>query len=292
MDLGDLLRLLVRRWLIIAIGLALAAGGAAAVYRAAPRSYQADAQGLLLLPPDANNPMLETSPFLYLPQGLNVLGRIVNQRMQTPAFHRQMESEGFHADYELGIETQTPVITITVEGVDDSDTLETRNVLMTKFASILAEVQREEAVPSRQFAHVRFLDTSDEADVVSGDRLRAAAVVGAGGAVLVLLFAIAWDRLARRRSRARSKPEASALSDEGNDPGASTDVSEGGSTALPDAPVGGSTDYQSDVGAAEGETVQQEDTSDTEPTDEVVVPATAESSKLSLGEHERPSREN
>lgn len=225
MELGSLWRLLLRRWLILVIGLALAAGGTVAVYRVAPRSYQAAAQGLLLLPPDANNPALETSPFLYLPQGLNVLGRIVNQRMQTPNFHREMKARGYHADYQLGMETQTPVISITVEGAEPEDTLRTRDELMNQFSEILAEVQRNESVPERQFAHVRFLDTSDEPTVISGDRLRAAAVVGAVGALLVLLIAVAWDRFAERRRPRRKNASAppAAFDPFGERPGEAVD---------------------------------------------------------------------
>lgn len=203
MEFGDLRRLLLRRWLILAVGFVLVIGGAAAVYSTAARTYQTTGQGLLLLPPDANNPALETSPFLYLPQGLNVIGRVVNQRMQTPGFRRQMESSGHEADFQLGIDNQTPIVTITVEGSDAADTIQTRDELMRQFALILAEVQREEAVPTRQFAHVRFLDPSDEVDPLSGDRLRAAAVAGVGGAVLVLIVAVGWDRFASRRPRRR-----------------------------------------------------------------------------------------
>lgn len=201
MDLGEALRALLRRWLILLCGLALTGGVAAWVYTRTPVTYQSSAQALLLLPPNANSPEYDSNPFLYLPNGLNVLARVVAVTPTTPQFRREMREAGFTSQYELSVETGGSMVTFSSEGLDPENVVATRDELMRRFELEIGHVQDDEGAPSRQRAHMRPLAKSDQATPLTGDRLRSIAVAGGTGVVLTLILALSLDRWLLRRAQ-------------------------------------------------------------------------------------------
>lgn len=222
MDLGEALRALLRRWLILLAGLLLTGGAAAWVYLETPVSYQSSGQVLVLLPPNANSPEVATNPFLYLPNGLNVLARVVAVSPTTPQFRRSMIESGFRSQYELTVETGGSMVTFSAEGTDPENVVATRDELMRRFSTELDQVQDEEGAPDRQRAHTRQLSMSDQATPMAGDRLRAVAMVGAAGVVLTLILTLVLDRWllrrARRKHAARMAPDPAATDEPAPDP--------------------------------------------------------------------------
>lgn len=201
MDFARLLRVLLRRWLILLVGFLLSAGAAFGVYRVMPRTYEASSQIMLLLRPTANNPDIEVSPFLFLPNGLNTLARVITLFPNTPEFRASMIQAGFESTYTVALQPQNPIVTFTVEADEPTATLRTRTELMRRFSADLDRVQTEEGVPKRQWAHVRVLEESSHVSVRSGDAFRNAAGVGVGGAVLTLLVIALVERRSTRRPR-------------------------------------------------------------------------------------------
>lgn len=207
MDLADGIRVVLRRWLIVLIGLALTLGAAYLVYTRSPQSYQTSARLLLLLPPGAQGGELPNSPFLYLPNGLNVLAGHVAIAPNTQAFRRAMVDDGYTAGYQVGVDPGDPIITVTVSGGDPGGVIETRDALIERLTDELDRVQDEELVPDRQRAHFRTAGLNDTAAPMGGNKLQGAAAAVAIGGLLTLLVAFLVDRRRLRPAARAGAPE-------------------------------------------------------------------------------------
>lgn len=217
MDFAAILQVVVRRWWILALGLLLTGAGAYVVYRQVPTSYQSTSQAIILLPPTASSPEFKTSPFLYLPNGLNVLARVTAIGPDTADFRASMMRDGFGAKYEVDVETQAPIVRFSVEGSDPSVVDTTHTELLRRFEMELERVQSEEGVPKRQTAHARFLDATSDPVAVGGDRFRAVVMTGGVGALVSLTLVFLLDRALRARSdprRSREEEPGSGREDE------------------------------------------------------------------------------
>lgn len=208
MDIAAILRTLLRRWLVVLIGVVLSAGATYQVFRMVPLSYQVTSQAIVLLPRTAASMEYETNPFLYLPTGLSVLTRVVTASSDTARFRAEMQRDGFQAQYEVDSEPREPIVRFSVEGQDPVMVGNTHRELLRRFEAELARLQAREGTPERQLAIVRFLAADAQPIAVSGDRFRAAAMTAAVGLGLTLLIAFLIER---RAARGRPRREASVL---------------------------------------------------------------------------------
>jgi hypothetical protein len=225
MDLGSAVRVLLRRWLVLVIGLMLTLGAAAYLYTQTPPRYQATARMLLLLPAEARGAESADSPFLYLPNGLQVLAEIVATAPNSRAFHDTMTAAGLTSQYELGIDPGSPTITISVEGSDAGNVIASRDRVIQGVKDELLTVQREEKSPSRQLAHARVYAIEDTPHLVQGDRTRGTLTALGVGGLITLLAAFMVDRaiqlLHERRLRQKGRP--ALTTDTAGEPGGSAD---------------------------------------------------------------------
>lgn len=244
MDLVNIVRVLLRHWLPLLLGLTLVGVSAYAVYRVTPRSYEATSQIMLLLRPTASDPELETSPFLYLPDGLTALARVVTLIPNTPGYRASMAEDGFEPAYTVELQARDPIVLFTVEGSDPANALRTRDELMARFAADLDRVQEEEGVPDRQWAHFRVLQTSDVPTTSSGTAFKRAAGVGVFGGLLTLLGIALLERRAHGRvpRTVRESPESGSQPTHAEDEfgGSASSRSEGVPEGVEDRPPSGS----------------------------------------------------
>lgn len=229
MDIGSALRVLLRRWLVVLLGALLTLGACAYLYKTAEPRYQATARMILLLPPDARSDE-EGSPFLYLPNGLNVLARVVSSAPRSREALQAMAEAGLTSQFEVGVDPSTPIFSISVEGSDPVNVLETRDWLIDFINQHLLQVQKEEGTPSRQTAHTRLYEAEDVPHRLGGDWMRSVLAALAAGGIVTLLAAFGIDgllaALARRRAERRR----------GDAPARATDGDQSG-PAAPDQPT-------------------------------------------------------
>lgn len=204
MTLGSAVKVLLRRWLLILIGLLLTLGAAGYLYLNTPPRFQATARMLLLLPADARGEEAVGSPFLFLPNGLNVLARIVATTPTSQDFRSQMIDRGLSSQYEVGVDPTSPTLTVSVEGSDPENVIATRDGVIAAMQADLLRVQQEESAPVNQTAHARVYAAENTPEQISGDRMRGVLAVGGAGALLTLLVAFLIDRLIHAR-KARKK---------------------------------------------------------------------------------------
>ena len=205
MDLGSLLRVIMRRWLVVLIGAILTMGLAALAYTQIPPRYQSSARMLLLLPPDARGEDLIGSPFLYLPNGLNVLARIVSITPTSSDFEERLYAEGFVSQYEVGVDNASPTVTLSVEGSDPQNVVATRNRLIQVINEELLRIQQQEKAPPQQIAHTRVYAAESVPEQIGGDRARGVLAIGGAGAVITLLATFLIDRLSQVRKAPRGR---------------------------------------------------------------------------------------
>lgn len=208
MDLGSAVKVLLRRWIVVLLGLLVTVAGAGYLYLTAPPSYTAGARMLLLLPPNARGAEAVGSPFLYLPDGLNVIGRLVSVSATTREFRTAMAAEGLRSSYQVTVDPQNPIVVIAVEGTDPDDVLATRDWMVEALQRELLDVQVEEGAPEAQIAHARVFAAEERAVEQGNPRLREVlGVLGVGG-IVTLLAAFGIDRLLQRRSARRAVADA------------------------------------------------------------------------------------
>lgn len=208
MEFGSALRVLLRRWLVVLLGAALTLGAAAYLHTSTAPTYRATARLLLLLPANARGAEEVGSPFLYLPDGLNVLARVVAAAPASRSFEADLLSRGLTSPYEVGVDPSTPIIIVGVEGPDSDNVLATRDGLVEVIQEELLQVQTEEVVPSKQTARIRVFAAEDTPAMLGGNRTRGALAVVAAGGFVTLLAAFGIDRIVEaRRARPRRSPE-------------------------------------------------------------------------------------
>ncbi|MCC2594613.1 hypothetical protein LKO27_14505 [Tessaracoccus sp. OS52] len=215
MDVGSALRVLLRQWLVVLIGVALTVGACAYLYKTAEPRYQATGRMLLLLPADARGPDAIGSPFLYLPNGLNVLARIVSGASTGRQFRQEMAAQGLSPSFEVGVDPETPIIIISVEDTEPDNVVRTRDWLITAMNDELLKVQQEEGAPPAQTAHTRVYAAEDVPSQLGGDWTRSVLAALAAGGIVTLVAAFAIDRLRALRRERRQRKLAEASADQG-----------------------------------------------------------------------------
>lgn len=204
MDLWTVIRVLARRWLIVLIGIVLTLGASAYLYLTAPPSYAAGARMLLLLPPNARGPETVGSPFLYLPDGLNLIARLTIGTTTQRPFREAMETEGMHSTFTVGLDPATPTIVVQVEGPDSANVLATRDWLVEMLDEELRELQAQERAPASQTAHARVFALDDEPVQLGGSWMRNVLATVAVGGIVTLLAAFVTDGVVQRRRASRT----------------------------------------------------------------------------------------
>ncbi|WP_461106671.1 YveK family protein [Tessaracoccus terricola] len=233
MDLGSALRVLLRRWLIVLIGIVLTLGACGYLYRTAEPQYQASGSMLMLLPNNARGPENVGSPFLYLPNGLNVLARLVTGATSSREFRQEMGAQGLNSSFQVGVDNQTPIITMTVQGPDPENVIRTRDWLIDALNDELLRVQQEEGTPPLQTAHTRVYGNEDVPMQLGGDWTRSVLAALAAGGLATLIAAFGIDRLLALRKDRRARRKLAAGTDPVEEP--TTPRADAVEAAKPDA---------------------------------------------------------
>lgn len=197
MDLGSLVGVLLRRWVVVLLGLVMTVGLSLFLYTSIPPSHQATARILLLLPANAQSSgEVEQigSPFLYLPPGLTVLARVVVSAPASREFLAEMEAKGLTSAFEVGVDFTEPIISVSVEGQSPDRVLATRDAVLDAIEAELLRVQTEVQTPTQQFAQAKIFATEDTPELLSGSRTRGSLSAVVAGGLVTLLVTLAVDR--------------------------------------------------------------------------------------------------
>lgn len=195
MYLMDAVRVLLRRWYVLLVGAVLiGAAGAAALVVVSPE-YQASGQVLLLLSPEASGTETPSNPLLNLQEGLEVTATFIAGNVGTEEVQKEMAAAGFSSSYSVSLSPGAgPLLVITTNGIDAGNTLATRDEVVRRLKAELLAIQSDPRIPARQIIQGFEYGVTQQVAVLQGSRIRALAVIGAVGVVLVTVVAFVLDR--------------------------------------------------------------------------------------------------
>jgi hypothetical protein len=206
MDFLDALKVLLRRWYAVLVGLVLIGAACGVAITRVQTGYEATGQYLLLLPADASGTKTPTNPFLNLQSGLVVTGSLIAGTLTTKESQRSLATAGFTSKYAIGLNPGGgPILSITTDDTDPSMAVATRDEVIRRLDAELLRIQVAVDVPRTQLIHATESGVSPTAEVVPGRKIKALAVIAGGGLVLTLVVTFSLDRylLSHRRRRPR-----------------------------------------------------------------------------------------
>ena len=208
----DVLKVLMRQWVVLVVGVVVLAGGVVGVMRYVPTAYQATGELILLLPANASGVTTPTNPYLNLPSEMTTTASLLAGAMMTKDTERDLASQGFTSDYDVTVVPGAgPIILITAKDTDPGACLGIRDELISRLQAELAKIQAAAYVPDRQLIRATPSSVGQVAEALPGNKIRGLAVMGSVVVTLTCLVAFLRDR---RRARApmaeRSKSDATA----------------------------------------------------------------------------------
>lgn len=223
MYLVDGMKVLVRRWYIVLVGVLVLVGGAAAVIAYVPTVYQSSGQMVLLLPAGASGTEKPVNPYINLQTGLTTAASLVSGAASTKDVEKEMKAQGTDAEYSVAVVPGTgPLISVTAKDSDARLATATRDAIMTWIDIELQRIQEEVDVPRAQYISATRSSVSRTAEALPGSKLRALAALGAIVGLLTLFLTFGLDRLLLRRAARR--PTLHQVSSD--DPGSGADMTD------------------------------------------------------------------
>ncbi len=230
MFLGDVIRVLARRWFVLGVGLLATGYLGWYVVGHVGTDYQASGQMVLLLPPEASGVTTPMNPYLNLSGGLSTVGALAAAHVMTQDAELELAKDGFTAEYDVALSPGTgPLLVITARDKDGAQAIATRDAVMTEIARAVATMQQDLAFPNQQVISTQQSSVSRQAEVLPGSRLRALAGTVGASLLVLLVIIFALDRAVAEASQERSRSRRG--SSDGSDGGLAVD--DGGADPQP-----------------------------------------------------------
>lgn len=209
MDLIDMVRVLLRQWVVLLVGAVLTVGTGLAAVQFVPATYQASGQLLLLLKPEASGESTPTNPYLNLDANLTTMASLIASTLSTKAAQEELAEAGFDAEVSVALRPGTgPLVSVSTAHGDPGVALRTRDEVIDRMQQVLEDLQDEANAPDRQRIESRTISTPETAVRLSGNKLRALAVVAALGIMITLTFVMVRDKGQRNRGPKTLSPRA------------------------------------------------------------------------------------
>lgn len=210
----DGIQILLRRWYVIVIGLVLAGGTAWVAVAVVPTQYQASANTIFLLSPNATGVETPSNPYLILDSTLTVTAELVAGIVTSAEVKDEMAVDGFTSEYSVAVspERAAPVLFVTATDIDPLTVVNTVYEATRRIELELARIQEDAGSPTNQAIESFSFSASDEAEALEGSALRTLLAIGVFGVMATILAAFGVDRLdAYRRQRVHEDPFLSGL---------------------------------------------------------------------------------
>ena len=201
MDLLTALKILIRRWPVVLIGLAITVFGFFQIGAMIAPTYEAKSTVLLLSPGSST-----TNPFNDFGANLDVTADALMVVLQSPAGAENLKANGATGTFKLE-RTSGPLVDITASAGSKAEATKTVEVVVEGVKNEL--LVRQQSSPEEQRITVSEL-TLPVATAKLGSRIRAQFVVVAIGLTGTVAAALAVDAIMRQRNEARLRREEEA----------------------------------------------------------------------------------
>lgn len=212
MYVDDVVRMVIRRWPILLLGLALTAGLVGAAMFLVPPSYETRSQVLLVPPVTEQGP----NPFLSL-RALEGTPDVLSRAAMSQAVMDRVTAAGGSEDYEVVRDALVtgPLLTVTATGASPLEAERTMELLLEEIPAILDSLQEEEKIAEEERIVSSVLSQQDEPSTMRKDQIRAGVVAFVLGVMLTLGAAALVESRARRRESRVTAPPPAATQDAG-----------------------------------------------------------------------------
>jgi hypothetical protein len=217
MDLMSLLRLMARHWRVTVPAAVLTVMLVVAAFMLKSPSYTAGASVVLFSPPAV--PSAEDNPDVAPATGDNpfirygdlaVVADIVARKMNGDDVKAELKAEGVTGYTVVANRlTRGPVIDVTGFGPDPAAAIGSAKATVTKFDSVLKELQQAEGADPAYLITSAPVEPPDTAHAQVGSTLRTAIALLAVGGLGTLALAVAAEAFTRRRASAVTAGSAS-----------------------------------------------------------------------------------
>lgn len=199
----DAIKILFRRWYVIVIGLIIAGGTAWAAVAVVPTQYQASANTIFLLSPNATGVTTPSNPYLILDPNLSVTAELVAGIVTSAGVKDEMADDGFTSEFSVAVspDLAAPLLFVTATDIDPITVVNTVYEVIRRIEFELARIQEDAGSPAEQAIESVTFSVSDEAEVLEGSGLRTLITIGVLGVIATILAAFGVDRLDAYRRR-------------------------------------------------------------------------------------------
>ncbi|MBV6509245.1 MAG: hypothetical protein JJLCMIEE_02314 [Acidimicrobiales bacterium] len=156
------------------------------------------------------------NPLLVVPGGVTSTAQALQLAMTSSDFRQEVDAAGFYSDYEIEVESRSPIINFYVTGSDAELVVETLDHLVGTANDKLAEVQLEAGATENALITSQLLAMDSEAAPDYGSRTKMAIVVAVIGLVVTVGVPVAMEGISqmRRRSAGADQSDQPVLADE------------------------------------------------------------------------------
>ena len=207
MDLGELFRVIRRRWYVFFPMVVLAAGLGAGAYVAVPSQFESYSTISLLSSPrqTAASTNGNDNPFLTFDSSLIATADFLGRTLTSTDTQEELKSRGVTEQYTVGLaeNAQGPFLTITVTGSDRQHLLASTELLTTYAGTKLAAIQAANGVAAADMIRMTVILPPQEPTEKLKRKLQL--VIAATGVGMVLAFLSTFLVEARIRARRRDQ---------------------------------------------------------------------------------------
>ena len=197
--LANSLRMLIRRWPLVILAVAIGIGVGGGAFASFPPTQQATASVLLV--PSVEQPGVEgpTNPLLSLGGSVAVVASVVQIAVSDDQTGLDLIAQGHTAKYEVApdlSENAGPLLLITTESTSAENAKNTRDAVVAKIADRLRELQDSRNVPAQLRITSVVLTSSPTVEPIQKRRIQ----IAVGGAALAVVMMVMIIILIERRA--------------------------------------------------------------------------------------------
>lgn len=215
MDLGEILRVMRRRWYLMAPVMVLTIAATALAYLFLPTSYESTATVSLLTAKRASilNKEGNTNPYLTFDASLVATADFLSRSLSSKGAQEELKGLGVTEEYTVALadNAQGPFISIVVTGDDEARVLTSTSTITEFAARKLTEIQKASGVVPDDMVRLTTIIPPQKPEELVKDKLQLVIAVAGAGTALAFMLTFITEGLARSRRSATGGPSVSSV---------------------------------------------------------------------------------
>jgi capsular polysaccharide biosynthesis protein len=213
MDLGEILRVMRKRWYLMAPIMGLTIALTALAYLVLPTKYESTSTVSLLTAERASiiSKSGNTNPYLTFDTSLVATADFLSRSLSSKGAQLELKSLGVDEEYTVALadNAQGPFISIVVDGDNKAQVLHSTTVLTDYAGSKLEDIQKASGVKPEDMIRLTTIIPPQQPEALVKSKLQIVIAVAGAGTALAFITTFVTEGLARSR-RANATPAGAA----------------------------------------------------------------------------------